>query len=63
MNALQRRFAGSSPSSTMRRSVVSYCRTQEALVRLCRATSTRIDRSAMIALVALHDYITARVAP
>ncbi len=37
---------------------ISYCQSREALLRLCRASSARIDPSEWAALVALPEYIT-----
>ena len=37
---------------------VGYCRTREALLRLCRASSARIAPSEWAVLVALPEYIT-----
>ena len=39
---------------------VGYCQTRKALLRLCRASSTRINPSGWAALVALPEYIIGR---
>ncbi len=37
---------------------VGYCQTREALLRLCRASSERVDPAALSALAALPEHIT-----
>ena len=41
---------------------VSYCQTREALLRLCRTFSARVDPAALSTLAALPEHITGGVA-